>query len=267
MKKIIGLYGVPRSGTSWLGEILNSSSELIYKFQPQFSYAFRDRITKDSTYEEMISSFQEMMVSQDDFINRKNERAEGKFPSFNKNPHDIDILAYKEVRFLYDIHNLLENCSQFLLIGIIRNPIDTLNSWINAPKEYKQEWVIEDEWRFAKLKNQNLQENFYGFEKWKEAVKIFNRMKNIYEERVYIIKYEDLVLNPKQETKNLFSFCGIKYEKQTDSFIDDSTTRQVDDAYAVYRNKSSQYERYLSKTIEEEIMKEVREDDILKKYY
>ena len=39
-KHIVGVHGVPRSGTSWLGQILNASKKVNFKFQPLFSYAF-----------------------------------------------------------------------------------------------------------------------------------------------------------------------------------------------------------------------------------
>ena len=39
--RIISIHGVPRSGTSWLGQILDSSPKVRYKFQPLFSYAFK----------------------------------------------------------------------------------------------------------------------------------------------------------------------------------------------------------------------------------
>ena len=39
--KIILITGVARSGTSWIGQIIDSSPEVVYRFQPLFSYAFK----------------------------------------------------------------------------------------------------------------------------------------------------------------------------------------------------------------------------------
>ena len=41
----VAIHGVPRSGTSWIGEIINSSPNVLYKFQPLFSYALKDFLT------------------------------------------------------------------------------------------------------------------------------------------------------------------------------------------------------------------------------
>ena len=56
MKKTIALFGVPRSGTSWLGQIFDSCPDVIYKYQPLFSYAFKNRLNMQSSFDE-ISNF------------------------------------------------------------------------------------------------------------------------------------------------------------------------------------------------------------------
>ena len=43
----LAIFGVPRSGTSWLGEIVNSSEYTCYKYQPLFSYAHKNFLNKD----------------------------------------------------------------------------------------------------------------------------------------------------------------------------------------------------------------------------
>ena len=43
-------FGVPRSGTSWFGELFNSSPRVAYRFQPLFSYAFKDAIKDVAAY-------------------------------------------------------------------------------------------------------------------------------------------------------------------------------------------------------------------------
>ena len=43
------LAGVARSGTSWLGQIFDSSPEVRYSFQPLFSYEFKNRVNENVT--------------------------------------------------------------------------------------------------------------------------------------------------------------------------------------------------------------------------
>ena len=57
MEKIIGVFGVPRSGTSWLGQIFNSSEETSFFYQPMFTETFRDKINARSSKEEIENLF------------------------------------------------------------------------------------------------------------------------------------------------------------------------------------------------------------------
>jgi hypothetical protein len=42
------ISGAARSGTSWLGQILDSSPDVAYRFQPFFAYAFKNFVDFDS---------------------------------------------------------------------------------------------------------------------------------------------------------------------------------------------------------------------------
>lgn len=53
MIKPIAIFGVPRSGTSWLGQLFNSSERVAYRYQPLFSYAFKGRLNENSTLDEI----------------------------------------------------------------------------------------------------------------------------------------------------------------------------------------------------------------------
>src|SRR5699024_908663 len=91
------------------------------------------------------------------------------------------------------------------------------------------------EWRFAQNRNEFKPEEYFGFEKWKEATKIFLEMKKRYSNKVYIIKYEDLVKDTISFTKEVFDFCEIKLNEQTISFLEQSKTRIHKDPYSVFK--------------------------------
>ena len=99
----VAVHGVPRSGTSWIGEILNSSPHTIYRFQPLFSYAMKGALTECSPLKEIDSFFRTLESIEDDFINQTEKRQTGQFPKFSKGtPSHI---VYKEVRYM----NILPN--------------------------------------------------------------------------------------------------------------------------------------------------------------
>lgn len=237
-KRIVALYGVPRSGTSWLGQILDSSSNTAYRFQPLFSYQFKNRIKVEDTKEEIEKFFSDLYNEKNnEFLNQTKEREEGICPKFKKNNSESDILVYKEVRYLYTIPLLLDKMPNIKIIGIVRNPYDVLESWINAPSEFKKEWNIEEEWYFGQNKNEYKPENYYGYSKWKECMKMFKEMQKKYPKKFFLIQYEKLYKNAEKTVREIFDFCEIPFDKQTVDFIYESQNKTVANAYGVYRKK------------------------------
>ena len=58
-KEIIAIAGAPRSGTSWLAQIIDSSPNVRHRFQPIFSYAFKNAVNQHSTKEDFSEDFSE----------------------------------------------------------------------------------------------------------------------------------------------------------------------------------------------------------------
>lgn len=257
---VVALYGVPRTGTSWLGEILDSCPNTVYRFQPLFSYRFKNRIKPEDTQEDLERFFRELYEeNSDEFLNHTEERKSGKYPVFEKDKDNLSILTYKEVRYLYTIPILLKFDINIKVIGIVRNPVDMLESWLNSPAGYKNEWNVYEEWRLATKKNEYKPENYFGYYKWKECIKMFVDMQQAYSDKFLIVRYEDLVTDAIKETKRLFSFANIAYTEQTERFIEDSQNRTNSDAYSVYRIKGEKSERniYLPEGIKKEIAKDL----------
>ncbi len=259
-KKVVALYGVPRSGTSWLGQILDSCPDAVYRYQPLFSYRFKNRITTESSTDEIEQFFQELYCAdEDDFLNQKEKRISGIYPVFSSKNTDPAILSYKEARFLYTIPLLIQRYTKIKIVGIIRNPYDVLESWINAPLEFDQEWDILEEWNFAAKKNEFRPENYYGYYKWKEYIKLNVEMQKMYPERFITVRYEDLYQDAINVSKNLFSFLGMPFTDQTEKFIKASQSKTVSDKYGVYRDKNQEYKRRYSlpKKVRDRISKDL----------
>ncbi|MDH5934310.1 hypothetical protein, partial [Vibrio splendidus] len=53
----VAIHSVPRSGSSWLGEIINSSPQVNYSFQPLFSYEFKSYLNENSSLENINNFF------------------------------------------------------------------------------------------------------------------------------------------------------------------------------------------------------------------
>lgn len=259
-ENVVALYGVPRSGTSWLGQIIDSCPDTVYRFQPLFSYRFKNRITTESSTEDIEQFFQELYYAdEDDFLNQKEKRISGIYPIFKNKAVNPSILSYKEGRFLYTIPLLLQKYTKIKIIGIIRNPYDVLESWINASSEYKPEWDIWEEWNFAVSKNEFRPENYFGYYKWKEWIKLNVEMQKMYPNRFITIRYEDLKDRAIEVTKQLYAFLHMPFTSQTETFINDSQSKTVDSIYGVYRDKNRKSKRqvYLPQEIKIKISKDL----------
>lgn len=227
--KRVAIFSVPRSGSSWLGQLINSSENVSYSYQPLFSYKFKDTLDEKSSKDDIIRFFNDISITDDAFI----RGGMGENISFVK--EDITHSVFKEVRYINLIPHLYSTDDEIMFVFLVRSPVDVMSSWVNAPKEFDPSWDIEEELVDASRKNQGKPEEFYGLSKWVEACNIFSSIKD----RAIIIKYEDLVSNTTQEVSSLFSFLGLEFGDQTKKFIEDSTTQHSDDPYSVFKGKRS----------------------------
>lgn len=249
----LALFSVPRSGSTWLGEILNSSPNTCYKFQPNFAYSFKLCLNENSSKEEIDNFFEELLVCQDDFVNGR-VSISGNRKEFNFEKKETETIIFKETHFINILDNILIK-SNVKIIGLIRSPFAVINSWINIPKEFNPEWEINEEWRTASLKNNNQKSHYFGYEKWKQASFLYLDLQIKYPHQFYLVNYSDLLHNSIQEVKKIFSFCQLDYTPQTDYFIKASTTTQSADAYAVFKQKENDlaWKNKLPEQIEKEI--------------
>ena len=166
MKKV-AIHSVPRSGSTWLGQIFNSHPDVAYRYQPLFSYAFKDRLNDHSTMEEIRKFFEELSLSQDKFLLQIEEGSlSNKYPVFEKNLPPTHVV-YKEVRYHHIVENLLKQDNEILVIGLVRNPMAVMHSWLKSPREFRRDlgWDVMEEWRSGASKNAGKIEEFYGFDK------------------------------------------------------------------------------------------------------
>jgi sulfotransferase family protein len=254
----VALHGVPRSGTSWLGAIIDSSKEVIYRNQPLFSYAFKSFLDENATNEKIDAFFNEISKSQDDFLIQKEGKQKQLIPSFaKKTPTHI---VYKEARYHHIIENMMKKDDSVMVLGIVRNPKSVIASWIEAPKEFdKERWNIFEEWKNAPSKNNNSKEEFYGYQKWKEVTELFLHLKNKYPDRFYLIDYSKILRNTEEEVKCIFEFLKLDFGTQTLDFLKSGQKKDLsNEPYSVYRIKQS--DDKWKKTLPQEIIQEIDKD-------
>lgn len=234
-RRVVFISGVARSGTSWLGQIFDSCPSVRFRFQPLFSYEFKDKINFDSSGKNLEDFLNELHQNDSPFLVQLDKRKSGEYPVFGKETDTSD-LVFKENRYLYLIEKMMRDCKRMKLIGIIRNPNAVLNSWMRNEKEFPLGSNPLEEWRFGDCKNSGHQD-FFGYYKWKEASNIYLDLQDKYPDRVTVLKYEDLVANPLRITKELFEFSELEFTDQTRAFLEKSSVETVNSYYSVFKTK------------------------------
>jgi len=67
---------------------------------------------------------------------------------------------------------------------------------------------------------------------------LFHQLKKDYPDRFYLLRYENLVNKPLEITKDIFSFVGLEFLKQTEDFLRKCHDQHEESQYAVFKDKS-----------------------------
>lgn len=233
---LINIHGVPRSGTSWLGEIFNSAPEVRYKYQPLYRRPLGGLIGPHSRREELEHYFRLLYGYAEDFIDRRADREAGIAPRFERKNGAPRFLVSKHVRHHYLVPHLLALMPEMRVVGIVRHPCAVLHSWRRAPwPTWDPAWDFRAEWRFAPAKNRFRPEWYYGFHRWQEVAAMFLDMRRLHPRRFRLVRYEALAADPAAETVRLFEWGGLVPGDQTLEFLRRSRTTGVTDPYGVFR--------------------------------
>lgn len=252
-QSVVYVAGVARSGTSWIAQVLNSSPDVRFRFQPLFAYEFKGRVNEDSDRALYEQLFLDIYHTESSFLTQVDKQITGEYPQFEKyaNPHTM---IFKENRYQSMLEPMLRRVPYLKAVGIVRHPCAVLNSWRKNPKEFPPGSEILKEWRFGNCKNKG-NEDYFGYYKWKEVAHLYMDLRDKYPDRFMLLRYEDAVHDPYQAIPVLFDFLGIPYDEVTQRFVRESTTVHEDSYYAVYKNKSvaDQWRSELAPYIIEEI--------------
>lgn len=254
----IYIAGVARSGTSWVGQVFNSSPEVCFRFQPFFSYEFKGRLTENSSSEEFAQVFLELRDADTPFLTQADKVADGRYPQFVKSRRPAT-LVFKENRYQSLVAQAVRKVADLGLLAVVRNPCAVLNSWRKSSKEFPAGSDFLQEWRHASCKNEG-PEDCFGYYRWKAAAYQYLDLKAQYPERVYILRYEDAVANPVEIFEEIFRFFGVPFGAASRQFLRDSTTNHSDNYYSVFKNGevANAWTNQLQKSVIDEIREDVR---------
>ncbi|NDY57959.1 sulfotransferase [Desulfovibrio sulfodismutans] len=254
----IFLLGMPRSGTTWLSQIFESSPECLVRLSPNYSFPLKNRLTKDSCLEQWQEVLRLAAVSTDEFLTQNWRRETGELTYFpDALTRDPLRMAIKDTRY-HDVYlSGMELMPQAKAIIIVRHPAAALWSWRSC-KEFPRCANFTQEWRTGLCKKSGVGE-YWGFDDWKKLTNLYVQLEMEYPERYKIIRYENLVNNIQNEVADLFSFSGLHLSRQTILFLQESQSRHDSRPYSVYKTKqvSNAWKENFPKHIFSEISNEL----------
>lgn len=228
--KQVAIFGCPRSGTSWLGQLFNASEAVAYRYQPLFSYEFKNWFGRHGITSASLDSFaQALLEAKSDFVLQDLRPPKIEPPSH---------LVWKEVRYHALMSALAAQPGLHKLIYIHRPALDVINSWYQAPKEFRAGQDIHAEYLDAPSKNTDPCE-YNGFNKWKESLALALAAKAEQPGKVLLVSYDRLRADPLAQLSSLFEAVGLAMSDQVRAFIVASTSTHDDDAYSVFRNREA----------------------------
>ncbi|WP_058308620.1 sulfotransferase family protein [Gracilibacillus massiliensis] len=265
MTNKIFITGVPRSGTTFLGRTLAFSKDIIYLWEP-FNEKYRKGIpdyypfiSKNSSesklriYNKLIDNtinFRELnsnvTVYEGDGFLKKNLKQIGldwtffryKLAMIKKFFMKNRTTLIKDPIGIFLTEHLISEYD-FKVVITMRHPA----AIVNARKKLK--WEFDFNWweqqkdlnkeHFSKIKSKYIghleEERLDVLDQsiihWVTSYQYIENLKSKYPDNIFLVRHEDLCINPLTEFGKIFSFCGIEFNEKIKKKITKITTGET----------------------------------------
>lgn len=229
------LLGMPRSGTTWLSQIFESSPHVLMRLSPNYSYPLKNMLNETSSKGDWEEQLRAALYTDDPFMTQNWRREKGELEWIEKTSTDLRLLMIKDTRF----HSLYQSGMNLFpkskCLFVVRNPCGHLNSW-KTSKEFPEEAVFEDNWRSGACRKSEGPGEYWGFDDWKALTQAFANLEKQEPNRYKVFRYEDLVADPSGVTKILFDFIGQNLHSDVASFLSRSHAVHDPNVFSVFRS-------------------------------
>ena len=192
------------------------------KFCPLFSYEFKNRLGRSSTGAEWEQLFREVYGTRSEYLDQDYLRRDGLVPAFEEHSANPAVLGIKSTRFHDLAPGLLERVPKLRWVALVRHPVAALHSWLTSAQEFPAGADPEREWRQGACRKTGSGE-FWGFEDWKSTTRSYVELARAQPDRVRLVSYEKLVVDPEGEARRLFAWADLPWSEQTSRFLESST--------------------------------------------
>lgn len=202
-------------------------------------------------------------AADDEFMNQLARRRAGHYPAFPNKTAAPDFLVIKDTRYHNLSRHILDVLGDAKMVAIVRHPCGAIHSWLANPREFPAGADPKQQWRSGACRKTGPEE-FWGFEDWKKVTRLHLDLEKCFPKRFRIVRYEDLVAEPEQQTQRIFDFVRLPYTAQTKEFLAVSQRHNDPDPYAVFKmpETKDRWKRELDPEIQTAILNEVRDTEL-----
>jgi hypothetical protein len=264
LDRVVIATGMPRSGTSWLGQIIDACPAVAYRVSPLFSYAFKNQLDVGSTREEWVRVLEGSWRADDnEYMTQSGKRASGEYPLFAEKETPGSTLVLKFDRFQDLVPRALELFPSLKVVAIVRHPAGALHSWLTAPKEFPPGADPREHWRTGAIKKRWPGDHF-GFDDWIATTRMFRSLAERHPARVLVVRYEQLVSHALEQTRRIYSFADLSFGPQTERFVTESQSVHVGTEYSVFKRPEvkDRWRTELDPWFQEAILRELGGTDL-----
>jgi len=231
----IWIAGMPRSGTSWLAQMFGAHPDVLLKYDPLFSYAFSGAVDASSSPGDWDRLFDQVRTTPDPYMDQQRPKEEGLAPIFETQLDAPHLLVLKTNRRHHLLASAIERGVAMRLLLLVRDPIETIGSWLANPTEFPADADPATEWRSGACRKAS-EDDYWGFEDWKRVTSLQVDLAERYPDVARLVTYADLDADPTAALAGCFDWAGLPAHPQVDAFLDASRTSHSDHPRSVYRN-------------------------------
>lgn len=261
---LFAIYGPGRSGTTWLGSIINSHPDIAYRFEPFrknlgvarmkdiWEVSQTDQLSKQELQQRFYNYLlpAHSLLDKPPFFKKNNTHLRGhklvwdcsrKLPLLNAvceqlyTPHGTPPIVFKEVR--WNIFKTLLDRLHFRSVFVLRSPLGTISSRLRGQRAGLMPiWQCNNLEQVLEKKKPSLinelpkpVNTLNDIQKnaviWRlEAELIFDYLQQHPEHMLLL--YESLCMHPLETAQNVFKYFDIPWHQQTEHFVTQPTSQK-----------------------------------------
>ena len=263
--KINVILSMPRSGSSFLSQLIEADGTTALRLSPFFSYTFRKMSYELNDMNDIKMWCNALVLSDDPFVCQEVRRETGEYPSVQSET-EKRVLYIKDTRNFFDYVRLFFISQEINFIFLSRALPTQLNSWLSSP-EWKGLDYNANNILYANNRK-NLEDNptdeYWGIADYFYFDRLMNDFIKKFPKRCVQVHYEDLVVGRFDSLLKVDPDLDLEKLKGRFNVLG-SGSAQGSTPYSVYRERGYTGKTLLPSELPDDLLSEILVDKYDKK--